>query len=144
MPMFGHVKFPANAMMITKFMVTLATFDLFPTHLLEEKMYYFPDGGAFNLNFETAGIESELFLENIGFILWILMAHLLLALIHLVLYLIMKRQSCKCIHKVYEKLGNYLYWNGLLRLLMEIYFELTLLSILNLHKVDWDTKFISV
>ena len=51
MPMYNGLKFPANAMMITKFMVVLATFDLVPTYMIDEYLYFWPEADAFNLNF---------------------------------------------------------------------------------------------
>ena len=46
--------------------------------------------------------------------------------------------------KVLAKLGVYLFWNGTLRLLAEAFFEIMLLSVLNLHTVDWRTENASV
>lgn len=39
MPMY-ELKFPANAMMVTKEMVEIANFDLIPTDLLDEYLWY--------------------------------------------------------------------------------------------------------
>ena len=54
------------------------------------------------------------------------------------------RNSCKRVQRLHSKLGSYLYWTGLNRFFMELFFDITFLSILNLHTVDWDTKFTSV
>ena len=56
MPMFEKLKFPPSAMIITKEMIKIATFDLIPTDWINEKLWYFPEGEAFSLNFETAGL----------------------------------------------------------------------------------------
>ena len=46
--------------------------------------------------------------------------------------------------KLHTKLKVYLYWNGLLRFYMEVFFEVALFATLNLHTADWDTKFADV
>ena len=73
MAMFSHLKFPANSMTVIRFMISLATFDLLPTELIDQEIYYWPESdGAFSVNFETSGVESELFLENIGFSMYLI------------------------------------------------------------------------
>ena len=58
MPMYEMLKFPASAMMITKEMIKIATFDLIPTKQFNDILWYFFEGEAFSLSFEAAGIES--------------------------------------------------------------------------------------
>ena len=129
-------------MMVTAFMIKIATFDLIPTHDLIKEMWYFPDGDAYSINFEQVGLESKLFLLNIGLELWIVVTHLLLILIHALVYLLKGR--CGLSKNIQTKLGSYLYWNGLLRLYMEIFFDIAMLSVLNMYTVNWDTKFHAV
>ena len=141
MPMYDHLKFPANAMMITNEMIKIATFDLIPTDVVFNAVFYFPDNDPFSLNFETVGVESTLFFQNIGFALFVIVLHILMMIIHAAVYKF--RNGCSCITKVQNKLGKYLYYNGLLRLYLEAYFDLCLFSILNLHMVNWETEFVS-
>ena len=89
-----------------------------------------------------AGIESMLFLANIGFSLYLLILNILAAILHAGLYKL--RNTSRCMSQLNAKLGKYLYWEGLNRLYMELFFELTLFSILNLYTVDWNAKFTSV
>ena len=91
-----------------------------------------------------AGTESTLFLMNIGFALYSIYAHILAMLIHAFLHIFCLRCALKFATKLHEKLGNYLYWSGLTRYFSELFFDVTFLSILNLHMVDWDTPFHSV
>ena len=58
MPMYEKLKFPANAMIITKEMIKIATFDLIPTEDFDKMLWYFPEAEAFSVNFEAAGIDS--------------------------------------------------------------------------------------
>ena len=137
MPMFEKLKFPASAMIITKALIKVATFDLIPTELIDELLWYFPEGDAFSLSFETAGLESTLLLENIGFIFYMIAVNIVFVLIHATLHNC--RKSCKCSTKTHSKLGNYLYYNGMMRFYREVFFDLGLLSCLNVHMADWDT-----
>ena len=56
----------------------------------------------------------------------------------------MKRNKGTLCSKIHAKIGSHIYWIGLIRLYMELFFDLTLLSILNLHTVDWETQFTGV
>ena len=73
-------------MRVTSYLVKLTTFDIIPTHLLEAEMYYFPDNGPLRSNFEQAGLESTLLLENIGFILWLILLHVFLVVAYLFIF----------------------------------------------------------
>ena len=85
-PMFEQLKFPANSMMVTKELIKIATFDLIPTELLIDEMFYFPESEAFSLSLETSGVESTLFIRNIGFVLIIIIAHMILCALHAIFY----------------------------------------------------------
>ena len=50
----------------------LATFDLIPTESLDEEMYNWPDEAPYSVSFESAGVESKLFLANIGLALYLM------------------------------------------------------------------------
>ena len=56
--MFEQLKFPANSMMVTKELIKIATFDLIPTEQFDDMLWYFPEGEAFSVSFEAAGIDS--------------------------------------------------------------------------------------
>ena len=47
--------------------------------------YYFPEGEAFSVSFEAAGTESQLLLQNIGLIFYLILANFLFAMLHLLL-----------------------------------------------------------
>ena len=87
-------------------------------------LHYWPDSEPFNSGFEASGVESNYFLENVGFVLYIMYGHVLLVVIHAGLYF--TRNKFTCCKKLYEKLNAYLYWQGLIRLFMEAFFELLL------------------
>ena len=141
-PMFEKLKFPANVMTVVEQMSKLATFDLIPTEGLDEEMYNWPDEAPYSVSFESAGVESKLFLANIGLALYLIQLHVLAALVHAILHKL--RNKCKCVAVIHRKLGSYLYWEGLNRFHMELFFDLALFSVLNLHTVEWDTPYPSV
>ena len=137
--MFERLKFPASAMIITKALIKVATFDLIPTELIDDLLWYFPEGEAYSLSFETVGLDSTLFLKNIGFILYMIELHVVFVIIHATFHNC--RNSCKCSTKIHSTFGNYLYYNGSMRFYMEVFFDVGLLTCLNVHMADWETLF---
>lgn len=142
LPMYMGLKFPANAMMVIEEMIKLATFDLIPTEGIDSEIHYWPETDPFSVNFETAGVETVFFLANIGFAMYMIYAHLLAILIHASLHI--KKKAASGVIKLRERLGSYLYWEGLNRFYMELFFDLMFLSILNLHTADWSSVFQSI
>ena len=141
MPMFEKLKFPPSAMTITKKMIKLATFDLIPTEWISDMLWYFPEGEAFSLNFETAGIESKLFLQNIGLTLYLVLFNILYGLLHGIL--VPFKSKSKFLEKTVKKMDSYLYFNGTIRFYMEVFFDIILVASLNLQTADWETPFIA-
>ena len=131
--MMQNLKFPATARMLNEPLVTIATFDLVPVGLVEDRIFYFPETEPYLASFETGGLASKLIAENGGFLLWIIFGNLLLVLIQLAF--------SKCWKRLGTKLRRYLYWNGFIRLSMEAFFDIVLQSIINVHTADWSTPF---
>ena len=42
--------------MIIEYLISVATFNIVPTDLIDELMYYFPEADAYSTNFEMVGI----------------------------------------------------------------------------------------
>ena len=141
MPMFEKLKFPPSAMIITKEMIKIATFDLIPTDWINDALWYFPEEEAFSLNFETAGLESKLFLKNIGFILYLVLFNILYMLLHLIFWPL--RDTCNFFKNLVAKMERYLYFNGTIRFYMEVFFDILLVGSLNIHTAEWDTLFLA-
>ena len=95
--MIEKLKFPANTMVFVEYIVGIATFDLYPTDYIDEKLYYLPEMYPFNINFEVIGIETTLLLTNIGSVLWNTCFAIILAIVSLAFI----KVSC-----IWEKLGN--------------------------------------
>ena len=114
-----------------------------PTDEINSEIAYFPEEEPYSLNFAMCGYESKLFILNAGFPLYIIHAYLALALLYLLLKLAYSifKCKCKCLRKSVKCLGGYLLWNSLIRVYMELYQDLSLISALNMHTVDWQSPF---
>ena len=142
MPMYEELKFPASAMMMTIEMIKIATFDLVPTELIDDLLWYFPEAEAFNLSFETTGVESEIFLQNTGLIFYLIFANIVYGILHFLL--LPTRKLGKFFFNLVAKMQGYLYFNGSIRFYMEVFLDVALLASLNLHTVEWDSPFPSI
>ena len=110
MPLFKDLKFPGNASIVTTSVIAIATFDMYPTHLIDDELYDFPESDPFNLNFQMCGMESKLLVENAGSSFWIITVFLLLAIASLAL------QECG---KLGKSLHQKLWWGSLILLFQE-------------------------
>ena len=72
--------------------------------------------------------DSTLFIDNIGSFFWLIVIFLLLGILHF---------SCYCVKKIRNKLAALLFWNGIIRVIMETYMEVSLISVLNISVIDW-------
>ena len=100
--MYEKLKYPASAMMITKEMIKIATFDLIPTNEINETLWYFPEEESFSASFDTAGVESQLFLQNIGLILYLVIFNIIYGVIHFLL--LPCANLCKLSRKLVDKM----------------------------------------
>ena len=91
-------------------------------------IYELPERDAYNLNFESCGVESLDFVSNIGSLIWIVYGNLFIAIISLAFI---------NVEKIWKRIGQSYYWNGLIRLVMSAYQDFALLSTLNVAKVEW-------
>ena len=135
MALLEKLKIPANSQIFTEFMVGIIKFDLYPTYYIDDEIYYFPDEEPFSINFEACGIESKLFVPNLGSVFWTTLILLVVALTSLV-GLVHKK-----VRVIWNKLGKKIYWNSTIRLFMELFVELVFLAILNIDTADWGTLY---
>ena len=110
-------------MIFNENLLDIVNLDLIPTEWLEEAIYKVRETEAFNLNFEACGIETNLFITNVGFAIW-----------NAKLYIFAAILSLTCIHKnrIWKRIGRKIYWNGLIRLYLSVYQDFTLFSVLNI------------
>ena len=132
LPLLLKVKFPANAAYINEKIRDIANFNLIPTEWLDQLVYNTPESIPYNVNMEMFGFESILLVANAGIAMWTIFFHLTLLTIYGLFYKIL---CCR------RRLGNYLFWSNLVRLLAEVYLEMLMLSALNLRTIDWNNPF---
>ena len=72
-----------------------------------------------------------------GFQLYIILGHIALVALYLILYLANLKLRIKSLKKINKYLAAYLFWNGLIRLFMEVYLGMALASVLNMYTVNW-------
>ena len=131
------LKLPGNVQFITSFLLTIATFDLIPIGQLDAILYYFPEEEPFSINFSNYGYDSRLFLGNMGLSLWIIYLNIFLSIICLLAFV--------CWKWLFRKLQPHLFWNGLIRLFIEVFQEVALIGALNLHTAEeWSSPFMTV
>ena len=107
-----NIKFPANSLVFNEFLFEIVNLDLVPTESLEELIYKVRESDPFNINFEACGIETNLFISNVGFAIWSLFLYIFYALLSL---------TCIKKNRIWKHIGRKIYWNGLLRLYLSVY-----------------------
>lgn len=75
---------------------------------------------------------------NAGFLIWFLFANFALIVPFFVIWVCSKK--CTCCKKLETNMNNYLFCNGILRLLIQSFFEIFLLSSLNVYTVDTEAE----
>ena len=83
---------------------------------------------ANQVKFGQYDYHSTLLIENMGQSLLIIALYALLVIVYVTTY---------CIKSVRMRLGALLLWNGLIRLMMELYLETALLSMHNVVNLEW-------
>ena len=115
------IKYPANAMLINRVVMEISNFELLPSEEINNKLFYFPEVDPFSINFEECGIDSTFFLIIMGFPLYIMLIQLSLIILYFILVLANRLLKFKCLNKVLNYLKSYLFWNGSIRLYMELF-----------------------
>ena len=81
------VKYPANSQIFNSYIVKLTTFDILNTESIEDEIYNeLPDLQPYNINFEASGIETKLFIKNIGIVIWFAVAIISMSIFLLLSY----------------------------------------------------------
>lgn len=134
---------PGNVTTFLQYFEQFANYDFIPVEGIISSALYFPESEEnLPVNFESAGYDSSYLTLNLGLSLFTLLLHVFL----FVLYLVLKQLAklCPKVSIAVDKLGGYLFWNGTLRIFMELYMEVTLLTFLNLKALKWEKSFAAV
>lgn len=131
-PLFKHLKFPANSTLLNTFMIKIAQLNLIPTDGINEQLYELKEDQhvPYNSKFAQYEYTTTLFVENMGFALWLIALYPAQVTLFVVFY---------WIKQLRVRLSKFLFWNFLVRLLMEVYLELALLSFLNAYTAEWQS-----
>ena len=118
-PLIEGIKFPVNVVTINQNFFEIANFEIVPSDEINDELFFIPEEEPYNFNFYEYGIESKIFLMNLGFPLYIILGIISLLIVYLILYLANKVLKFKCLSKITNFLSTYLFWNGLIRAFME-------------------------
>ena len=138
MPLF-KIKSPGNVNAFNQFFAEIASFRIIDTTALTAELFYFPEMDALTLNFQNAGYDTTLMIPSLGSLFYMMLLHFILALVHLLL-IVLAKVIIK-LSGIKSKVGQYLYWNGSIRFLMEGYFDLLLFGMINLGYLNWSDAF---
>ena len=125
-PLNSGVNFPANAATLNSFLASIVSFDFLKqvNDEIDERFYEdLNDAEPLNIHFEQLGYESTEFVRSADSVILNIYLHLVFTLV-VVIFM-------KC-SRIFTKLYGLLIWNGHIRLILEIYFELLLTSTISL------------
>ena len=100
---------------------------------------YLPETKAFSLVFESAGYTSVYIIVLLGTTFVFMILILCMLFIDLVLWLVGKKVP-KVAYFREKTTKKWLYWNFLIRFLMEMYLNAVLFSFVNLISTDWSSE----
>ena len=141
LPLF-KVKTPGNAGDFNKFFIDTVSFEAFDTSKITAELMYFPEDDPLSLSLQEQGIDTTLMVPGLGNIFYMLLGYCALATLHLLLSLVAKK--IPKVDQASSKISKFLYWNGLIRLYMEIYLDLAICALLNLKTMYWEEKLSAV
>ena len=133
MPLF-NIKSPGNVNAFNIYFAEIATFNLIDTTGFTADIFYFPEMDSLSLNFQNAGYDTTLIIPSLGNLLYLLFLHFVLALVHVLLFVLAK--VIIKVSKVKSKVARYLYWNGSIRFFMEGYFDFLLFALINVKYLN--------
>ena len=128
-------KTPGNVLNFINVFEGISNVELWDFEEVIRDYYYIPEQEPFSLNFLSFGIKTTLFYINASN--WLFFLTLILSF-HLLMILLMGVFGfCSAMATRQRKIAQYrLFWGGTIRLYMEAYLEITLMSILNLYMSD--------
>ena len=105
---------------------------------IDHLLFDLPETEPINKGFKVCQYESTLLVVNMSFMVWVYIINIV-GLIFTFCFIRTIRIKSDSLVKLKSKCTNYFFWNGLIRLFMESFFELILCALVNLHEVDWNT-----
>jgi len=129
---------PPNAGFVLSVLMDIANFNVVPTGDIYSEMFSFSETPAYRENFSYSGYETSNIILNLGTIFLGLMIFFAYVLLILILF----RSLSKCtpaLFRFYHRQKQSLFWNGLIRLCFEIFFDCIISAFVNVHHLMSDT-----
>ena len=143
-PLFIKLKFPGNAMSFNLAILDVAKYELVDTsEKIDRLLFYLPETEAYNAGFDECHYNSTLLVANISSLVWMYVLNLAGVFLLVLCIIMANKKSCRPA-LANSKLRNYFLCNGLIRIFMETFFELAMVSLVNIHTADWNTPFFGV
>ena len=120
----------------------IAAFDIIETDGIYDTILDLPPSKPLSPNFESVGLESIFIIYNMGSIT--LIALLIPFIMMFVRALKFLPESCQTIHKFAFEIEKQLYWNSLIRVLMESFLILLLCCMINTSHLDWTSVSLAI
>ena len=117
--------------LLTGYMEDITSIKTVDAESLITEHLYIPEQDAFSINFQSAGYTSSLFIMNGSNILTNFALHFSLTAL-----LLLACSFKKCLPKIVAQFQHYLFWNGSIRLFIEVYLDMVLFSLLNLYEMQ--------
>jgi len=133
LPLF-HIQLPSNALFFFYLVIDISNFEFLPTKMLNDALLKFKQvKEAFSVQFKMVGYESFNFIENLGLVFFILMG----VLIGMLIVYITKYFLAKLCIRIYTFIKRKIFFDAIIRLILEGYLEISLGAIVNAHKLDF-------
>ena len=136
------MKVPANVESFVNFFKSLSSISFEIEFLKVENHFYLPEQAALSFSFQNAGYWTSYALINLQQPLLMLCAYFALVLVWSLLAIV----SRCCVKSRYciDRVGNLLFWNPFLRLVIEGSADFTFFALLNIKTLQWDDLHLGV
>ena len=132
-------------MALNVFLVKIAGFDIINTgDWVDPSVFYLPEADPFSSGMDQSGYGSTILISNMSFIVWMYILNFTILIFVYGPIWVINRNCSGRLAEQKANLSKYYFWNGLIRLLMETYFEIVLSAAINIDMVNWDTQFPAV
>ena len=138
LPIF--IAFPGFAKVFYDGMINIAKFEIWEIKDNVADLFGLnPDEEPYNERFEAFRYESQNFLMNSGFILLMIIANFFLFALSHILRILSRLCCCEIVKKASKKLDNVIYWGFVIRMLLEVSLEFSIISMMDIAVRNWSS-----
>ena len=131
------LKSPGNASSFNEYFKDAADAEVVDTAtIFTENIMYLPEQDSLSLSLQDQGIDSTMIVNALGMIFYTTLFFGFIAILNVLLYFV--ERKCKPRRSISQKISKYLYWNTLIRFLMEAYLDFYLCAFLNIKTIFWN------